>query len=54
MLNFILLVAFMALPLVATVAWIGVMELRDRAWQAGFDTAWDRAVKASNNGVRII
>lgn len=52
--NLILLIGFMFLPVVAVIAWIAVTEIIERAWQRGYDTAWERAADASKHGIRII
>lgn len=41
-------------PGVLVLIGMGVQELLDRAWLRGYDEAWQRAVDAQNNGMKLI
>jgi hypothetical protein len=49
----IFLAIILSPAIVATLIY-AVCEMRERAWCRGYDEAWQRAVEASNNGMRLV
>jgi uncharacterized membrane protein len=41
-------------PVAVAMIITGVQILWERAWQRGYDEAWERAVHAQDNGIRLI
>jgi uncharacterized membrane protein len=41
-------------PVAVAMVITGVQMLWEKAWQRGYDTAWERAVHAQDNGIRLI
>jgi hypothetical protein len=48
-----LYLAIVLSPMAVALLIMGVQELRERAWCRGYDTAWERAVHAQENGIRL-
>ena len=41
-------------PVAVAMVITGVQMVWEKAWQRGYDTAWERAVHAQDNGIRLI